>query len=41
VVDTGFPALVEFLPNAQALAMTSDAIREWIGQWVYSIKGWN
>jgi uncharacterized SAM-binding protein YcdF (DUF218 family) len=41
VAGTGFPALVEFLPNAQALAMTSDAIREWIGQWVYSLKGWN
>ena len=41
VADTGFPALVEFMPSAQALAMTSDAIREWIGQWVYSMKGWN
>ncbi|HLF29412.1 MAG TPA: YdcF family protein [Xanthomonadales bacterium] len=38
--DTGH-ALVEFLPDAHALAMTSDAIREWLGQRVYEWNGWN
>ena len=28
------------LPDARALAMTSGALREWIGQWVYSLQGW-
>jgi uncharacterized SAM-binding protein YcdF (DUF218 family) len=32
---------VDYLPDAQALAMTSEAIREWIGRAVYSVKGWN
>jgi uncharacterized SAM-binding protein YcdF (DUF218 family) len=41
VVDDGLPPMTDFLPDAHALAMTSDAIREWIGQWVYSLKGWN
>jgi len=30
-----------WLPDAGALAMTSDAIREWIGQWVYAAQGWS
>ena len=41
VVNGGLPPMTDFLPDARALAMTSDAIREWIGQWVYSMKGWN
>jgi len=32
---------VDFLPEAQALAMTSAAIREWVGQKVYEWNGWN
>jgi hypothetical protein len=32
---------MSFLPAAQALAMTSEAIREWIGRIVYSWQGWN
>ncbi|MEJ8566861.1 YdcF family protein [Elongatibacter sediminis] len=32
---------MDFLPDAHALAMTSDAIREWMGQKVYQWNGWN
>jgi uncharacterized SAM-binding protein YcdF (DUF218 family) len=41
VVNDGMPALADFLPNAGALAMTSDGLREWIGQKVYAWQGWN
>ena len=41
VVDNGLPPMTDFLPDAGALAMTSAAIRERVGQWVYSMKGWN
>ena len=41
VVGMTLPAIMDFLPDAGALAMTSDAIREWIGQKVYSWQGWN
>ena len=41
VVGNALPAVMDFLPDAQALDMTSDAIREWIGQKVYSMQGWN
>jgi uncharacterized SAM-binding protein YcdF (DUF218 family) len=41
VVDAGQPAALDFLPNAGALAMTSEAIREWIGSAVYRLQGWN
>ena len=40
IKPTGY-RLVDFLPDAQALAMTSDAMREWMGQKVYEWKGWN
>lgn len=33
--------VMDFIPDARALAMTSDAVREWMGQWVYERKGWN
>lgn len=33
--------LMDFVPDAHALAMTTDAIREWMGQQVYQWKGWN
>jgi uncharacterized SAM-binding protein YcdF (DUF218 family) len=36
----GFVA-AKLLPDARALAMTSEAIREWIGQKVYQLQGWN
>jgi len=35
------PALMNFLPSADALVMTSNAIREWLGQQVYAWQGWN
>jgi len=41
VVDQSIPSLMDFVPNASALAMTTEAIREWIGQMVYSWNGWN
>lgn len=41
VVDEGGLGPSAFLPSAGALAMTSEALREWIGQWFYALKGWN
>ena len=41
VAGAALPAVMDFFPDAKALAMTSDAIREWIGQKVYSMQGWN
>jgi len=40
VVEQGTLSAAVLLPNAGALAMTSDAIREWIGMWVYRMQGW-
>ena len=41
VVNDGMPVMADFLPNAGALAMTSDGLRECIGQKVYEWQGWN
>lgn len=41
VADTGPPGVLDFLPDAEALTMTSDGLREVIGQWVYRWRGWN
>lgn len=41
VLRPGRYRLADFLPDAHALAMTSDALREWIGQRVYAWRGWN
>ena len=41
VVDQRGITPMDFLPDAAALSMTSDAIREWIGQMVYAWQGWN
>jgi uncharacterized SAM-binding protein YcdF (DUF218 family) len=30
----------DFLPDAVALKMTTDAMREWTGWWVYRLRGW-
>lgn len=38
--DRRVPSAADFIPNAGALAMTSEAIREWIGRWVYQLQGW-
>ena len=35
-----FTAL-DYIPDSHALAMTSDALREWIGRAVYTFKGWD
>ena len=35
------PLLLNILPSADALEMTTDAIREWLGQQVYAWQGWN
>ena len=32
---------LDFLPDADALKMTTDAMREWIGQRVYQMQEWN
>jgi uncharacterized SAM-binding protein YcdF (DUF218 family) len=40
IIDRDVPTPMDFLPSAGALAMTSEAIREWIGQWVYKLQGW-
>ena len=41
IAAQSLPRVTDFLPSATALAMTSDAIREWIGQFVYSLNGWD
>lgn len=41
VSTTSNYTLMDFIPDAGAFAMTSDAIREWMGQKVYEWKGWN
>ncbi len=41
VVDVSFPVVMDFLPSAAALSMTSEALREWVGQKVYQVQGWN
>jgi len=33
--------VIDFVPGAPALQMTSDAMREWIGQKIYRFRGWN
>ena len=33
--------VMHFLPSAGGLSMSSDALREMVGQWVYELKGWN
>jgi uncharacterized SAM-binding protein YcdF (DUF218 family) len=40
-VDGGRLALMDFFPSAGALAMTSEAIREYMGLVVYKLRGWN
>ena len=41
IAAQSLPRVTDFLPSASALAMTSDALRELIGQFVYSLNGWN
>jgi uncharacterized SAM-binding protein YcdF (DUF218 family) len=41
VADGAGLTVMDFLPDAGALEMTSSAIRELIGRWYYKFKGWN
>jgi len=41
VVENPDFTLLDFLPDADALNMTTDAMREWIGQRVYRMQEWN
>jgi len=41
VVRTSQFTVFDFLPDADALKMTTDAMREWIGQKFYQLRGWN
>lgn len=34
-------SFIDYLPQANALSTTTGVLREWIGQKVYSYKGWN
>jgi uncharacterized SAM-binding protein YcdF (DUF218 family) len=41
VADSGRLGVLDFLPDAGALQLTSDGLRELVGQWVYRWQGWN
>jgi len=41
VADRRGVLVTDYLPSAEALAMTSAGLREWIGQKVYQMQGWN
>ena len=41
VVERPGLTVFDFLPDAEALLMTNDAMREWMGQWVYKLNEWN
>ena len=41
VIHSSKYTVFDFIPNANALKMTTDAIREWIGQLTYQWRGWN
>ena len=34
-------SVMDFIPDTNALGMTTNAIREWVGQKVYRMRGWN
>ncbi len=38
---TPYLTVFNFIPDADALETTSDAMREWMGQIVYQLRGWN
>jgi uncharacterized SAM-binding protein YcdF (DUF218 family) len=40
ITDSGV-TVFDFLPDAGALLMTTDAVREWLGRRVYEFRGWN
>ncbi|MEE3716352.1 YdcF family protein [Tumidithrix elongata RA019] len=38
--EKGWTAILDFLPNAEALRKTNNALREIVGLWTYTILGW-
>ena len=34
------PSILDWLPNAEALMMTTFGIKEYLGWWVYRVRGW-
>jgi uncharacterized SAM-binding protein YcdF (DUF218 family) len=34
------PSILDWLPNAEALMMTTLGIKEYLGWWVYRVRGW-
>jgi uncharacterized SAM-binding protein YcdF (DUF218 family) len=40
VVDNADRSILRWFPDAGALAMTTDAVKEWIGLWVYRTRGY-
>ena len=40
VVQVSQITFMDFLPGAQALKRTTEAMREWMGQKVYQLRGW-
>jgi uncharacterized SAM-binding protein YcdF (DUF218 family) len=34
------PSILDWLPNAEALMMTTLGIKEYLGWWVYRFRGW-
>jgi len=41
VIRKSTVTVLDFLPDAAALLMTTDAVREWLGRRVYEWRGWN
>jgi hypothetical protein len=41
VVERPRLTVFDFLPDANALLMTNDAMREWMGRWAYKLNEWN
>jgi uncharacterized SAM-binding protein YcdF (DUF218 family) len=35
-----FTSILDWLPQAGALNKTTKAIKEYLGWWVYSVRGW-
>jgi uncharacterized SAM-binding protein YcdF (DUF218 family) len=34
------PSILDWLPNAEALMLTTLGIKEYLGWWFYRIRGW-
>lgn len=41
VIRNSGVTVFDFLPDADAMLMTTDAVREWLGRRVYELRGWN